>query len=640
MYRLAFYLLFLLTLTNIAAGQLCTGSLGDPIVNITFGAGGNPGTPLAAATTSYSFLPADCPNDGQYTIRNNTTSCFGNTWHALTADHTGNSGGYFMLVNASFQPGDFYLDTVHNLCANTTYEFAAWVVNVIKPTSCNNNTIAPNITFTIERLNGTVLRSFNSGNIMPTASPVWKNYGAFFTTPAGVNSVVVRMRNDAPGGCGNDLALDDITFRPCGPTVTPSFTSTTGKTLTVCQGNDTTIQLSSSVSAGYANPRFQWQVNDNGMRWRDIPGANATTLQVNVLRTTVTTYQYRMTVSEQSNAGIAACTIASESLNIIVSPLPIAIVSSNSPLCPGDTLALSATGGATYLWNGPVNFVSTSASVTLPKLQPVQAGKYTVRVTNAAGCFTIDSTTVLLNASPVAAVAFADSAVCRGNTIRLIAGGGNEYSWSPVRGLSNSRIANPLMVADDTSRYTVTVTNSFGCTDSAAVLVNVLPSPVADAGPDVVTTDKDPVLLKGSATGNIIQVSWSPANYVSSPTKLQTLVNPPNDTRFTLTVTSANGCGAASDTVHVKVYKRIDIPNAFSPNGDGINDTWKIPALAAYYYHRVQIFDRYGRLLYNTKNFSEWNGTINGRPLPASTYYYLIEGPEFQRLSGSVVIIR
>src|SRR5256714_15354652 len=84
--------------------QLCTGSLGDPVVNITFGSGPNPGSSLNAATTNYTYVNSDCPNDGMYTIINKTSACFGNTWHSVNQDHTGDSSGYFMLVNASFTP--------------------------------------------------------------------------------------------------------------------------------------------------------------------------------------------------------------------------------------------------------------------------------------------------------------------------------------------------------------------------------------------------------------------------------------------------------------------------------------------------------------------------------------------------------
>ena len=104
--------------------QLCNASLGDPVVNITFGAGNNPGPAVAAATTNYQYVTNACPVNGDYTLLNKGVECnYG--WHVLQGDHTGNANGYFMLIDASFEPGDFYLDTVKNLCANTTYEFAA-----------------------------------------------------------------------------------------------------------------------------------------------------------------------------------------------------------------------------------------------------------------------------------------------------------------------------------------------------------------------------------------------------------------------------------------------------------------------------------------------------------------------------------
>src|SRR5689334_5692514 len=106
----AFFLFFFLFLFS-GKAQLCSGSLGDPIVNITFGAGPNPGAPLSSAATNYLYTATDCPNDGSYTVRNSTANCFSNSWHTLTSDHTGNPNGYFMVVNASYQPSSFYVDT-------------------------------------------------------------------------------------------------------------------------------------------------------------------------------------------------------------------------------------------------------------------------------------------------------------------------------------------------------------------------------------------------------------------------------------------------------------------------------------------------------------------------------------------------
>src|SRR5437762_1518240 len=82
--------------------QLCQGSLGDPVVNITFGAGSNFGTPLSATLNNYNYVPDICPNDGSYTIANSTQNCFFNSWLTLSEDHTpGDANGYMMIVNAS-----------------------------------------------------------------------------------------------------------------------------------------------------------------------------------------------------------------------------------------------------------------------------------------------------------------------------------------------------------------------------------------------------------------------------------------------------------------------------------------------------------------------------------------------------------
>jgi hypothetical protein len=249
--------------------QLCTGSLGDPVVNVTFGGGGtNAGY---TATNSYMYTGSPCPNDGFYTITTSTSNCFGNTWHTVSSDHTGN--GAFLLVNASYTPGDFLVTTVNELCPNTTYEFAAWIMNVIN----RFGSIKPNITFKIETTTGVVIQQFSTGDIPETGSPVWKQYGFFFTTPASSSGIVLRMTNNAPGGIGNDIALDDITFRPCGATITSAIQGNTN-TVNICEGNTNSYTFTSAVSSAYSSPVYQWQVSiDLGMTWKDIPGANAIT---------------------------------------------------------------------------------------------------------------------------------------------------------------------------------------------------------------------------------------------------------------------------------------------------------------------------------------------------------------------------
>src|SRR5690242_951934 len=100
-----------------------------------------------------------------------------------------------MLVNASYTPGDFFVTTVDNLCPNTTYEFASWIMNVLR-----NPGIRPNITFKIETASGVVLQQYSTGDILETPSPIWTQYGFYFTTPANNTGIVLRMTNNAPGG--------------------------------------------------------------------------------------------------------------------------------------------------------------------------------------------------------------------------------------------------------------------------------------------------------------------------------------------------------------------------------------------------------------------------------------------------------
>jgi gliding motility-associated-like protein len=374
-------IILFITLCFEGAAQLCNGSLGDPIVNITFGSGPNPGPQLSAIGVGYQYQNPDCPNDGQYSIRNSTSACFGNSWHSLTNDHTGDPQGYFMLVNASYQPSDFYVDTVRNLCANTTYEFAAWLMNVIR----NPNSIKPNITFQLEMPDGTVLKKMNTGDLPVLGNPQWKQYGFWFSTPPGLQTVVLRITNNAPGGIGNDIALDDITFRPCGPGVKAAIAGD-GDTLDVCEDELDIFTLQSEVVDGYVMPSYQWQVStDNGTTWQDIPGANS--LSYNAQPTAVGAYQYRMTVAEMENARIKPCRVSSNRLVIGVHPLPGVEAGPDRRMIKGYPTSLSgAVNGAnvTYTWS-PTLYLNDANKLN-PVVDATEDILYTLKAETAYGC--------------------------------------------------------------------------------------------------------------------------------------------------------------------------------------------------------------------------------------------------------------
>lgn len=624
-----------------AKAQLCQGSLGDPVVRITFGAGPNPGPQLSAATTNYIFNSTTCPNDGFYTVANSTTACFGDSWHTLSKDHTGDANGYFMLVNASILPQDFYVDTVRGLCPNTTFEFAAWIVNVLKTSACGGLGIDPFLTFSIETTTGTKLQSFETGNIPENAAPVWKQYGFFFKTPPDVTDVVVRIRNNAPGGCGNDLALDDITFRPCGPKVTASIgTSDTLSSKNICDDDTSSVTLRGNISSGYTDPAYQWQFSSNNMLWFDIAGATATTYTRK--QTPIGTYYYRLTAAEKGNISSPKCRIVSNLVTIKVVGKPIPNAQNNGPVCEGTTLTLTANEGQTYAWAGPNNYVGSGSPSVIDNVGVSAAGRYFVKVTTVDGCAQNDSTDVVVIARPVAN-AGSDAGICQGSRVVLQGSGGGAYLWTPNTGLNADNIANPVASPSDSTLYKLLITdNSTGCTDSDFVAVNVYRLPTANAGPDKTMIQGDATTLNGAVTGTAVTLTWTPAIYISNANSLQPVVNPPSDTTYTLIVQSPFGCGVATDQVFVKVFKKVTIPNAFSPNNDGINDTWKIEAIEAYPDADIKVFNRYGQPVFATKsNTKLWDGTYNNLPLPVGTYYYVIDLKYgLPKLSGWVALLR
>ncbi|MGC4103584.1 gliding motility-associated C-terminal domain-containing protein [Ferruginibacter sp.] len=379
-----FLCFMMLVAATMAKAQLCSGSLGDPVVNITFGPGGT-NTTTYAPTNAYTYTGSTCPNDGSYTITNATSGCFGGSWHTVNSDHTGN-GGMFMLVNASYNPGDFFVTTVTDLCPNTTYEFASWIMNVL-----NRAGIKPNITFSIETPSGAILNQYSTGDIPETPSPTWKQYGFFFITPVNNPVIVLRMTNNAPGGSGNDLALDDITFRPCSPVTFTSAIQGNPDTVNICEGNTTQYTFNGTISTGYTSPVYQWQVStDSGANWKDITGATALTY----LRkpTGAGSYWYRNTVTEKTSLTIIACRIASNVVAVNVHGKPTVSAGPDRVMIAGTSVTiLGQVSGEnpTYYWHPPESL--SDASLLEPVANPAADKTYILNASSAYGCSSEDT---------------------------------------------------------------------------------------------------------------------------------------------------------------------------------------------------------------------------------------------------------
>jgi hypothetical protein len=309
-------LLFFLCLLNVEA-QLgfCKGNKGDPIFKEDFGSGtGNMMLPFG--TTTYRFT-ANRPKDGCYVV-SNTHQHF--NWYKLK-DHTpGDKNGRMLIVNAGYEPGEFFRVPVSGLCENTSYEFSSWIVNLTREyTKACGRGIPIDVTFEIwNKSNMILLASGSTGEIYGGNKPTWRQYALVFQTRPNETSVILKIRNNGRGGCGNDLALDDIEFKPCGDNVVIKDKNNK-KRISVNKSYlpfSTTLTLKPDYTV-FSNHFYQWQKSEDGKNWEDIPSAKTETYKVPATSSKVF---YRAKVAENlQNLSNALCYSYSDIYEIRIS---------------------------------------------------------------------------------------------------------------------------------------------------------------------------------------------------------------------------------------------------------------------------------------------------------------------------------
>ena len=170
----------------------------------------------------YRRVFGTCPTDGHYTYTPYTSDCFRGDWITLNEDHTGGDAlGNMLLVNASYRSGEFFSTMVRGLKPLTKYEFSVWMLNVCKPSDKCPFPLLPNITIRLETVTGQAITNLNTGELVRHGTAQWTEYKVEFILPAGNTSVAMVMQNSSPGGCGNDFAIDDLTFKECIPPPPP-----------------------------------------------------------------------------------------------------------------------------------------------------------------------------------------------------------------------------------------------------------------------------------------------------------------------------------------------------------------------------------------------------------------------------------
>ncbi|TNF30640.1 MAG: T9SS type B sorting domain-containing protein, partial [Bacteroidetes bacterium] len=205
-------------------------------------------------------------------------------------------------------------------------------------------------------------------------------------------------------------------------------------------------------------------------------------------------------------------------------------------ICIGDQAQLGAIGGVSWSWSPATGLSSTTAQ--FPTASPSTTTVYTVVADNGNECLATDSVLVVVSPLPQAFAGF-DQGVCAGSNAQLNATGGVTYAWSPIAGLSNPNISNPVVTfASDTVTYTVTVTDAIGCSSTDEVTVWQEPLPIAVAGPDTTICIGESVQLTSSG-GQTYQ--WSPAAGLSNTNVQNPIATPLTTTTYTVTVGQPTG---------------------------------------------------------------------------------------------------
>jgi len=300
-----------------------------------------------------------------------------------------------------------------------------------------------------------------------------------------------------------------------------------GPDSSICIGN--TLQLYSGGGTTY--------------NWAPAGSLNNAAISNPVSSTTVTT-TYTVTVTDNNGC------INTDTVVVTINQLPVANAGSNQNICLNDTLTLSASGGLLYHWNTGQNTASLMVS-------PANTSTYTVTVTDVNGCSNTDDVVVTVHALPLAD-AGSDTSVCFNSAIQLSASGGISYLWTPSASLNDNTISNPMAEPLQTTTYTVTVTDTNGCSANDHVIVVVHPLPLVFGGGHQGLCMGDSASF--TASGGVSYI-WN-----TGDTTQTIIVAPTVNTTYTVTATDIMGC-VNTDNAFLTAYP---LPNASAGNDTGV----------------------------------------------------------------------
>lgn len=295
----------------------------------------------------------------------------------------------------------------------------------------------------------------------------------------------------------------------------------------------------------------------------------------------------------------------------------------DTSICYGSSVQLFVSSGNTFKWSPGIDI--DNPDIAQPIVTPKSTTKYLVTVDKGVGCIVKDSVQIQVVSKDNFNVT-EDRNICAGDSVILSASGGDQYEWWSSTPINNHRTI--VVSPDTTTRFSVIISESqCGEKDTLYSTITVSPLPIIKA-----ISSNDLTCAKPFSQLNIVGMGvdfiWSPDSSINNKYIANPIVNPISNTIYTVHVQDKNGC-MGSDSLLVKVdFSDVPfyvLPNAFTPNGDGINDCYGLKQFKNSTELDFKIYNRWGELVFYTKNPDDcWDGTYKGKDQPTGTFIYVI----------------
>jgi gliding motility-associated-like protein len=353
-----------------------------------------------------------------------------------------------------------------------------------------------------------------------------------------------------------------------------------------------------------------------------------------------TTYLLRATNSN-------GCTTL-DSITITVLPQPRLQVTNDTSICANSQITLEATGAATYVWRNTNNTVISNSEIAV--VSPFNTEQFTLVATASNGCSVRDTITVTVTAPVNFRLQVSNNNICAGDTITLRADGGERYRWLENGTAIPFNTTNTLRIAPTTTSNYMIIIGAPRCNieDTLTTTITVQRLPVASI---TKSNDIDCITNTARLTANGgIAYRWQPTTPNGPVIRTPSIqVQPQATTTYYVEVINSGGC-TIRDSITVKVDFSIgestfEVANAFTPNGDGLNDCFGLKYWGGVTAMQFDILNRWGQVVFSTNNPSNcWDGTLKGVKQPSGTYIYSIKAQSACKgtviRQGNLVLIR